>query len=65
LGGKTQAFNQTGTRHTAASDLVRAGVHPMQIQKLLGHSSLEIIQIYTHILPEDLRDAAEKLTCLG
>jgi integrase len=52
-------------RHTAASDLVRAGVHPMQIQKLLGHSSLEITEVYVHVLPEDLRDAAEMLTCLG
>ncbi len=32
---------------------------------LPGHSSFEITQIYVHILPEDLREAAEKLTCLG
>jgi integrase len=50
-------------RHTAASDLVRAGVHPMQIQKFLGHSDLRVTAIYTHILPEDLREAAEQLTC--
>lgn len=52
-------------RHTAASDLVRAGVHPMQIQKLLGHSSIKITEVYVHVLPEDLRGAAERLTCLG
>lgn len=52
-------------RHTAASDLVRAGIHPMQIQKLLGHASISITQRYVWVLPEDLRDAAERLTCLG
>lgn len=63
--GLREEIHLHSLRHTAASDLVRAGIHPMQIQKLLGHSSLEITQIYTHILPEDLRDAAEKLTCTG
>ncbi len=52
-------------RHTAASDLVRAGVHSMQIQKLLGHSSIRVTEAYVHVLPEDLRGAAEKLTCTG
>jgi integrase/recombinase XerD len=52
-------------RHTAASDLVRKGVHLTKIQKFLGHSSVKVTEIYTHVLPEDLREAAEVLTCLG
>jgi integrase len=52
-------------RHTAATDLVRAGIHPNKIKEFLGHSSLKVTEIYTHILPEDLREAAEALTCLG
>ncbi|RJP80240.1 MAG: site-specific integrase [Candidatus Zixiibacteriota bacterium] len=50
-------------RHTAASDLVRAGVHLTKIQKFLGHSSVKVTEIYTHVLPEDLREVAEVLSC--
>lgn len=52
-------------RHTAASDLVRQGVHLSKIQKLLGHSSASVTERYIHVLPEDLRDVADRLTCLG
>jgi integrase len=52
-------------RHTAASDLVRQGVHLTKIQKFLGHSSVKVTEIYTHVLPEDLREVAEALTCAG
>jgi integrase len=52
-------------RHTAASDLVRAGVHLTKIQKFLGHSSVKVTEIYTHVLPEDLREVAETLSCTG
>lgn len=52
-------------RHTAASDMVRAGIHLTKIQKFLGHSSVKVTEIYTHVLPEDLREAAEVLTCTG
>ena len=52
-------------RHTAASDLVRKGVHLTKIQKFLGHSSVKVTELYTHVLPEDLREVAEALTCLG
>ncbi|MBU0518803.1 tyrosine-type recombinase/integrase [bacterium] len=52
-------------RHTAASDLVRQGVHLTKIQKFLGHSSVKVTEIYTHVLPEDLREVSEALTCVG
>jgi len=52
-------------RHTAASDLVRQGVHLSKVQKLLGHTSVQITERYAHVLPEDLREAAELLTCCG
>ena len=52
-------------RHTAASDLVRQGVHLRKIQKFLGHSSLKMTEIYTHVLPEDLREVADALSCVG
>lgn len=52
-------------RHTAATDLVRQGVHLTKIQKFLGHSSVKVTEIYTHVLPEDLREVAEALSCVG
>ncbi|MCX6640615.1 MAG: site-specific integrase [bacterium] len=54
-----------GLRHTCASDMVRAGVHLTKIQKFLGHTSVKTTEIYTHVLPEDLREAAEVLSCVG
>jgi len=65
LAGLSEEIYLHCLRHTAASDLVRAGVHPMQIQKLLGHSSIRVTEVYVHILPEDLWEAAERLTCVG
>ena len=49
-------------RHTYATNLAQAGVHPAIMAALLGHASSEItMEIYTHIQNQDLRDASEKL----
>jgi integrase/recombinase XerD len=63
--GITRDLQLHSLRHTEASDLVRAGVHLIQIQKFLGQSSVKVTEIYTHVLPEDLRDVAEALTCVS
>ena len=52
-------------RHTAASDLVRQGIHLTKIQKFLGHTNVKTTKIYTHVLPQDLREVAEALSCVG
>lgn len=52
-------------RHTAATELMRAGVHPVKIQKLLGHHSLKMTEQYISTDVGDVRDAAELLTCTG
>jgi len=52
-------------RHTAASDLVRKGIHLKKIAKMLGHSSTATTEIYTHVVPNDLLEAADALTCVG
>lgn len=36
-----------------------------KIQKFLGHTSVTTTQIYTHVLPTDLREVAELLTAIG
>ncbi|MCF8565021.1 tyrosine-type recombinase/integrase [Alicyclobacillus tolerans] len=48
-------------RHSVASNLIRQGANVVQVQKLLGHSSLQITSVYTHATLEDLANAVNKL----
>lgn len=48
-------------RHAFASNLVKRNINVVQIQKLLGHSSLITTSIYTHAKFEDLELAVNQL----
>lgn len=48
-------------RHCFASSLVKKNVGIVEIQKLLGHSSLEVTSIYTHADLTQLTDAVNTL----
>lgn len=48
-------------RHTFASHLVMAGVDLTTVSKLLGHKDISTTMIYSHLSPEHLRGAVEKL----
>jgi integrase len=49
-------------RHTCASLLFSAGVHPKVVQEQLGHSSIKItLDIYSHMMPNMQADAAKAL----
>ncbi len=52
-------------RHTFASWLVQDGATLYEVQKLLGHSSLTMTQIYSHLEPEQLQKTVNRITCLG
>lgn len=63
--GLRDSLHLHSIRHTAATDLVRRRVPLTQIKEFLGHSSVKVTEIYIHTLPEDLRETAEALTCVG
>lgn len=49
-------------RHTAASLLLSAGVHPKVVSERLGHASVQItMDTYSHVLPDLQREAADAM----
>ena len=52
-------------RHSHATALLRAGVHPKVVQERLGHSSIVVtLDIYSSVLPTMQREAVERLVAL-
>lgn len=52
-------------RHTAATQLIEAGVDIRYIQRLLGHASLSTTEIYTHVSDKALRRVVSDADVLG
>jgi integrase/recombinase XerD len=48
-------------RHSLATTLLSKGVDIRYIQEILGHSSLNITQIYTHVVPNQLKEIYQKI----
>jgi integrase/recombinase XerD len=51
-------------RHSSATHLLEAGVHPRLIQRSLGHTQLETTLLYLHLTPKGHEDAYERLNAL-
>jgi integrase len=52
-------------RHTCATLLLSARVNPKVVSEMLGHASVAItLDLYSHVLPDMLEDAAAALTAL-
>jgi len=48
-------------RHTCATRLVQSGVSLYVVQKILGHSSIQVTEKYAHLSQRELRDAINVL----
>ena len=48
-------------RHTFATWLVQEGVNVYEVQKLLGHSSVKVTEIYSHLAAAELHNAVNKI----
>jgi integrase len=49
-------------RHTAATLMLKQGIHAKVVSERLGHASIQItLDRYSHVLPSMQRDAADKL----
>lgn len=44
-------------RHTFATKAIAAGVNPLHLQRVLGHTTLRMVTHYVHSSPSDLLDA--------
>ncbi len=51
-------------RHTFASWLVQSGTPLYTVGELLGHSSLEMTKRYSHLAPDNMRDAISNLEAI-
>lgn len=52
-------------RHSAATSLLLAGVHPKIVADRLGHSKIGItMDLYSHVLPSMQKDAADRINQL-
>lgn len=52
-------------RHTFASQYMMKGGSIYTLQKLLGHSSIQMTEIYAHLSKDHLRDAIEVMSFYG
>ena len=61
LAGIRKRVSPHSLRHSFASGLVAKNVHLATIQRLMGHSSISMTEVYLHISNELKTDAVERL----
>ncbi|MCD8508941.1 MAG: site-specific integrase [Bacillus sp. (in: Bacteria)] len=59
---KVRAIRFHDLRHTCASLLLSANVHPKKVQELLGHASIKVtLDTYSHLIPSMQDEVADKM----
>lgn len=53
-------FRPHNMRHAFATDLLRRGAPVQDVSRMLGHKKLETTQVYTRLVPRDLKRCHEK-----
>jgi integrase len=61
LAGLPEALSLHSLRHTFASHLVMAGVPLRTVQVLMGHSRIEMTEVYASLAPEHLNDHVNRI----
>ncbi|MCL7487758.1 MAG: site-specific integrase [Desulfobulbaceae bacterium] len=62
---KIEDFHMHDLRHTAASYLLMAGVDLRTLADILGHSTMQMVQRYTHLLDDHKLKAVDLIDSLG
>ena len=61
LAGITKSVSPHTFRHSFATHLLAGGASIRQVQDMLGHENITTTEIYTHLDPDHLRDAIERI----
>jgi integrase len=59
------ALHMHDLRHTAASHMLMAGTDLRTLASILGHSTLQMVLRYTHLLDEHKLNAVDRLNSFG
>jgi len=60
--GKDLKFRLHDLRHTHATLMLQADIHPKIVQERLGHSSInQTLDTYSHVIPSMQKEAVKKL----
>jgi integrase len=62
--GIRQEIHFHSLRHTGASWLVQNGVPIYSVQHILGHSTIQMTQVYSHLEAGDLKQPIEKISLM-
>ena len=60
--GLNERLHFHSLRHSFGSWLVQCNASLYQVQKLLGHSNIRVTEMYSHLLPADLRETVNRLS---
>jgi integrase/recombinase XerD len=60
LSGIPSSLHPHMLRHTFATDLLKSGMNLRILQGLLGHADLQTTQVYTHVVPDQLKEVVEQ-----